>query len=161
MQDALTMILMAFAAIFTAGAVGFLAVGLWGTLFEAFVTEVREESAGGAAGVGDVLVRKLGTWSRKFMWPGYEEKRRRQLIKAGDPKGYKPEDILALQEIGFVVGELFGLIILNAIGFHLGISLVIALLGTFYPLIWVNDQIKARHLSISRALPYNLDLLTL
>lgn len=161
MSDALTLVLMAFAAVFTAGAVMFLAVGLWGTLFEAFVTEVREESAGGAAGVGDVLVRKLGTWSRRFMWPGYEEKRRRTLIKAGEPKGYKPEDILALQEIGFVVGELFGLILLNAIGFNLGLSLLVALLGGFYPLIWVNDQVTRRHLQISRALPYNLDLLTL
>jgi tight adherence protein C len=33
--------------------------------------------------------------------------------------------------------------------------------GAFYPLIWVNDQVKKRHLQISRALPYSLDLLTL
>jgi tight adherence protein C len=31
----------------------------------------------------------------------------------------------------------------------------------FYPRFWVNDQVKKRHLLISRALPYNLDLLTL
>src|SRR5205814_6651364 len=40
-------------------------------------------------------------------------------------------------------------------------SLLGALIGMFYPLIWLNDQIKRRHLLISRALPFNLDLLTL
>jgi tight adherence protein C len=37
----------------------------------------------------------------------------------------------------------------------------VALIGGFYPLIWLNDQVKRRHLQISRALPFNLDLLTL
>ena len=161
MQDALTMVLMVGAAVFTAGAVGFLAVGLYGNLFERFLTEVRDESAGGVSGAGNVVVRKLGTASRRFMWPSYEEARRRALIKAGEPKSYKPEDILALQEIGFVVGLLFGLVLMNSLGFNLALSLIVALIGMFYPLIWVNDQVKRRHLSISRALPYNLDLLTL
>ena len=47
------------------------------------------------------------------MWPGYEAKMRRSLIKAGEPQGYKPEDIMALQEVGFVVGLLVGLILAN------------------------------------------------
>ena len=38
---------------------------------------------------------------------------------------------------------------------------MVALIGLFYPLIWVNDQVSKRHLQISRALPFNLDLLTL
>ena len=36
-----------------------------------------------------------------------------------------------------------------------------ALVGLFYPQMWLNDQIKKRHHLITRALPYNLDLLTL
>src|SRR5262249_1206409 len=42
-----------------------------------------------------------------------------------------------------------------------GWSLIAAVIGAFYPLLWVNDQVKRRHLLISRALPFNLDLLTL
>jgi tight adherence protein C len=45
------------------------------------------------------------------MWPTYEESRRRALVKSGEPNGYKPEDIMALQEIGFVGGLIFGLIL--------------------------------------------------
>src|SRR5207253_8355173 len=36
-----------------------------------------------------------------------------------------------------------------------------ALFGAFYPLIWLRDRVRARHFAIIRALPYNLDLLTL
>ncbi len=161
MQEALTMVLMGGSAVFGAGAVAFLVIGLWSNVFERFVVEVKEESAGGMAGVGSVVVRKLGVANRKFMWPGYEAKMRRRLIKSGDPKGYKPEDMMALQEIGFVVGLLFGLILCNAIGWNLAGSILVAFIGMFYPMIWINDQVKARHLAISRALPFNLDLLTL
>src|SRR3954467_2293770 len=161
MQEALTTVLMAGSAVFAAGAFGFLAVGLYTNVFERFIVEVKEESAGGVSGVGSVVVRKLGVANRRFMWPGYEAKMRRRLIKSGDPKGYKPEDMMALQEIGFVVGLLFGLIVANAAGWNLAASLGGALIGTFYPMIWINDQVKKRHLQISRALPFNLDLLTL
>ena len=161
MQDAFTMVLMRGAATFPAGAIGFLAVGLYSNVFERFIVEVREESTGGVSGVGSVAIRKLGTFNRRFMWPSYEDKMRRNLIKSGEPKSYKPEDIMAMQEIGFIIGLLGGLVICNGIGFNLGLSLIGALIGMFYPMIWVNDQVKKRHLQISRALPFNLDLLTL
>ena len=74
---------------------------------------------------------------------------------------YKPEDIMALQEISAVVGLFAGLVLVNAVNENLAWSLVFALFGMYYPLIWVNDQVKKRHLQISRALPYSLDLLTL
>jgi tight adherence protein C len=149
------------AAAFVAGAAAFLAIGLWSNVFERFVVEVKEESTGGMSGAGSIVIRKLGTANRRFMWPGYEDKMRRNLIKSGEPSGYKPEDIMALQEVGFVGGVIFGLILMNSLGFNLALSLLVGLLGMFYPLIWVNDQVKKRHLQISRALPFNLDLLTL
>jgi tight adherence protein C len=161
MQDAFTMVLMLGAATFTAGAIGFLAVGLYANVFEKFIVEVKEESTGGVGGVGSVAIRRLGTFNRRFMWPGYEDKMRRSLIKSGEPKGYKPEDIMAMQEIGFFIGLLAGLVIVNGIGWNLAVSLLGAAIGMFYPMIWINDQVKKRHLQISRALPFNLDLLTL
>ncbi|MBL8916328.1 MAG: type II secretion system F family protein [Archangium sp.] len=153
-------VLMIVAAVVFAGAAGMAGLGV-GNVVQPFLIEVKEESGGGAAGAGQVVVRKLGVMNRRFMWPGYEDKMRRSLIKAGEPKVYKPEDIMALQEIGFVVGLIFGLILCNAVDFNLALSLVVALIGLFYPLIWVNDQVAKRHLAISRALPFNLDLLTL
>ena len=130
-------------------------------LFAPFASEVSAESAGGMKGVGSVAIRKLGAMNRRFMWPGYEAKTRKDLIKAGDPQGYKPEDIMALQEVGFVVGLIMGLILANGVGLNLTWAFVVALFGMYYPKMWVSDQVKKRHLQISRALPYNLDLLTL
>jgi tight adherence protein C len=148
-------------ALFAASAVAFLGIGLYNNFLERFVSEVAEESTGGFRGVGSVAIRKMGVVNRHIMWPGYESKMRRNLIKAGDPQGYKPEDIMALQEVGFVIGLIMGLIAANGLGLNLSWSLSVALLGMYYPIIWVNDQVKRRHLQISRALPYNLDLLTL
>ncbi len=143
-----------------ATAAGFLGFGLYQTVIQRFMLEVREESAG-MRGAGSVLIRRLGAMNRRFIWPSYEQRVRRGLIKGGEPLAYKPEDIMALQEIGFVVGLLAGLIIMNGVGENLGWSLAVAVLGMYYPLIWVNDQVKKRHFQIIRALPYNLDLLTL
>lgn len=44
---------------------------------------------------------------------------------------------------------------------HTGACLLVALLLVFYPDVWLNTVIKKRHLSIMRALPNVLDLLTL
>ncbi|MBL9037943.1 MAG: type II secretion system F family protein [Archangium sp.] len=103
----------------------------------------------------------MGILNRKFMWPSYEDRLRRNLVRAGQPQGYTPEDVMALQEIGLIVGTVFGLLVANAIKQPLGFGLLGSLLGLFYPLIWVNDLVTKRHLQITRALPFNLDLLTL
>jgi tight adherence protein C len=160
-MDPLTTILMVLTAMLTVAAVALFTMSIYANMLEQFVIEVQEESAGGVQGAGAVAVRKLGTMNRRFMWPGYESKMGRNLIKAGESSNWKPEDIMAFQEIGFVVGVLFGLVIANFFNLNLLWSLVGALIGIFYPIIWINDKVTKRHLAISRALPFNLDLLTL
>ncbi|MCA2979040.1 MAG: type II secretion system F family protein [Myxococcaceae bacterium] len=160
-MDPLTTILMVLTAMLTVASVALFAMGVYTNLLEQFVVEVQEESAGGMQGAGAVAVRKLGSMNRRFMWPGYEAGMGRKLIKGGEASNWKPEDIMAFQEIGFVVGVLFGLIVANFLNVNLLWALVGALIGLFYPLIWLNDKVTKRHLSISRALPFNLDLLTL
>jgi tight adherence protein C len=160
-MDPLTTILMVLTAMLTVAAVALFAMGLYSNLLEQFVIEVQEESAGGVQGAGAVAVRKLGTMNRRFMWPGYESGMARKLIKGGESSNWKPEDIMAFQEIGLVVGVVFGLVVSNFFNINLLWSLVGALIGIFYPIIWINDKVTKRHLAISRALPFNLDLLTL
>lgn len=160
-MNSMTTALIGLSSVLTMGAVGLFAYGIYELLFAHFVNEVRDESAGGIRGVGVVAIRRLGAANRRFMWPGYEARMRRQLIRGGEPKGYKPEDIMALQEVSFVVALLVGLICCNGLGQNLAYSLLLALFGAYYPIIWVRDQVKKRHHQISRALPYNLDLLTL
>jgi tight adherence protein C len=154
-------ILMGGSVVFAATAVAFLGIGIYNNFFERFVSEVAEESSGGVKGAGSVAIRKMGSINRRFMWPGYEARMRKNLIKAGEPSSYKPEDIMAMQELGFILGLFGGLVLANGLGLNLAWSLAVALLGMYYPILWVNDQVKKRHLLISRALPYNLDLLTL
>ena len=131
------------------------------TLFEQFFVEVREESGGGMRGLGSVALRRLGLMNRRLMWPAFELRVRKMLVKAGEPKGYRPEDVLAMQEIGFILGVMAGVVLLNGVSVALGWSIAFGLVGAVYPQIWLNDQVKKRHVLISRALPYNLDLLTL
>lgn len=161
MNDILTTFLFGGTVILIAGAVTFGGIGLYELMLAQFISEVREESTGGVRGAGSIAIKKMGAANRRLMWPSYEAKMRRKLIKAGEPKGYRPEDVMALQEIWFVLGTLFGLIVMNFFGINLLWSLAIGLVGGCYPLIWANDQVKKRHTLISRALPYNLDLLTL
>ncbi len=160
-MDPITMMMVVIAAGCVAAAVALIALGVHHNFLESFLTEVEDESVGGVSGAGGVAIRKLGIMNRRIIWPRYEDKMRRNLVKAGEPQGYKPEDMLALQEIGFVVGVMFGLIVANFFQLNLLWCLVAAGIGLFYPLIWINDQVTRRHLLISRALPFNLDLLTL
>ncbi|PTL76139.1 type II secretion system F family protein [Vitiosangium sp. GDMCC 1.1324] len=161
MSDLLTDTLIGGSALMFAASAGFVGITVYQNYFSSFVNELRDESAGGMKGIGSVTIRKLGALNRRLMWPGYESKMRRKLIKGGEPQAFKPEDIMALQEISATVGLLAGLILMNAVNENLAWSLVLAAFGLWYPLIWVNDQVKKRHLQISRALPYSLDLLTL
>jgi tight adherence protein C len=160
-HDIFTLLLMGSSALMFAAAAAFAGFGIYQNFFARFVSEVRDESAGGVAGLGVVTIRKLGSMNRRLMWPGYEARMRRELTKAGDPQSYKPEDIMALQEIGAVLGLVAGLILANGVGENLAWSLLGLFFGLWYPRIWVSDQVKKRHLQISRALPYSLDLLTL
>ncbi len=148
-------------ALSVVGMVAFLGLWVHRTALAGFVDEVQSDSAGGMQGAGSVFVRKLGAMNRRFLWPGYEARLRRNLIKAGEPKAYRPEDILALQEGSFIIGLLVGLLVCNGVNINFLWTLVFAGFGAWYPLIWLSDQVKKRHLQISRALPYNLDLLTL
>ena len=157
----LTTILLVVSAATASAAIAFMSIGVYSTVLEQFIVEVRDESGGGAAGAGNIAVRRLGIMNRKLMWPGYEDRVRRILIRGGQPQSYSPEDIMALQEIGLVVGLLAGFLLANTLDQNLAWGLAGGVLGAMYPIIWVNDHVTKRHLAISRALPFNLDLLTL
>ncbi len=159
-HDVLTYGLMGTSVLMFAAAGVFLSYGVYQNFIVRFLSEVRDESSG-VKGLGSVTIRKLGSFNRRLMWPGYEARMRRRLVKAGEPFGFKPEDIMVLQEVSGIIGLLAGLVLMNGLQVSLLFAVFVMLFGAWYPLIWVGDQVKKRHLLISRALPYNLDLLTL
>jgi|CXWL01.1.fsa_nt_gi tight adherence protein C len=160
-ESVVSLALMGGASACAAGTLGLVGYWLYSNFFERFLEEVREESVGGVSGAGGLMVRKLGVFNRRFIWPGYENRMRKMLVKGGEPQGYKPEDIMALQEIGAFVGLGFGLFVVLTMNTNPVWAFVGASAGMFYPMIWVRDQVTKRQLQISRALPYSLDLLTL
>ena len=156
----MTTALYMFSLLLTAAAVFLLVVGLWNLLGH-FWGEIQDEKTSLLSALRTVGLRHLGALNRGIMWPSYEANMRRKLITAGDPSGLRPEEVMALQEIGAVAAALGGAVILNAMQTSFFWCLAFALVGAWFPLQWVDDQIKKRHFLITRALPYNLDLLTL
>jgi tight adherence protein C len=138
----------------------FLWAFLYENVFAGFWTELQAEESG-VFSAGFVAVRKLGGLNRALLPSRYEAKRREELFQAGEPHQYTPADILLLQEIGFGIGTLLGLMVCNALRLPWYGCFVLSVLGALYPLMWLKDQVKKRHLLIQRALPYSLDLLTL
>ena len=144
-----------------AGAAFMLGLGLWDLILGRIFGEVQEEKSSLIAALRAVVLRHLGVVNRRFMWPSYEARVRRKLITAGEPAGLKPEEVMALQELGCVFSMLGGMVVLNAVDQSLLYSVLFGLFGLWFPSQWLNDQVKKRHHLMTRALPYNLDLLTL
>lgn len=150
------------AAPFLAGAACLLfGLGIWDLFLARIFGEVGEEKGSFLKALQAVVLRQLGVVNRRFMWPSYETAIRRKLITAGEPAQLKPEEVMALQELGFATFTVAGLILLNLVEVNLAFSLLFGLVGIWFPYQWLNDQVKKRHHLITRALPYNLDLLTL
>ncbi len=160
-MDGLTSILMFLTLPLTAGAVFMGTLAAWDLFLGRLLGEVQEEKTTFMQALRSVILRHLGVINRRFMWPSYEANMRRRLMTAGEPSGLKPEEVMGLQEIGFVLGCFFGLILLNAVDATFAYVPLFGLVGIWYPYQWVRDQITKRHFLITRALPYNLDLLTL
>ena len=66
MADMWVTVLMVLSAAIFAGAVGLMGMGV-ANITAPFFIEVREESAGGVAGAGSVVVRKLGVMNRRIL----------------------------------------------------------------------------------------------
>jgi tight adherence protein C len=66
-----------------------------------------------------------------------------------------------LQELSIVLFSMFGAMLIFTVNLVFWSFPFFMLLGWYYPSIWLRDLIKKRHHAMSRALPYNLDLLTL
>ena len=83
------------------------------------------------------------------------------LRRAGDPASTSAEELVALALIGAATFLVFGSCASLCLDTTLLLAPAAALFAACYPLLWLRDRIKARSTAIARALPYDLDLLTL
>jgi tight adherence protein C len=160
-QPSLSTILLGVSVPLFAATFFLLGIWMWDSFLGRIFGEVKEEKTSFIHALRQVVLRHLAVMNRRFMWPSYEARMRRKLITAGEPDNLRPEEIMGMQEIGFFLGVAFGLILFNAVNVSLLYSVFTGLVGLWYPYQWLNDKITKRHFAITRALPYNLDLLTL
>jgi tight adherence protein C len=85
----------------------------------------------------------------------------RELLKAGRPMELKPAELIAGVEACAILFFGLGVGFARWTGLGFGACLAFTLFGAAYPLLWLRDKVRQRHRAIARALPYDLDLLTL
>ena len=155
--------IMAIIAELLAAAAAFLLVyGIYEGFLRHFFEEVQtQDERSLLKSVRKVILSRLGVINRRFMTQRYEIRIRQTLVKAGDPADMKPEEVLGLHEVGALLGLLVGVYVWLLTGLGFWVVILAALFAGLYPAIWLRDQVQKRHFAITRALPYNLDLLTL
>jgi tight adherence protein C len=100
--------------------------------------------------------RKIGEGKAFDSWHKSAEVK---LAMSGYSNVMTPADFTGLRII-FIIASLL-LAFIGAMSRHPLACLLVAVLLSFYPSVWINTTIKKRHTSIMRALPNVLDLLTL
>ncbi|AKU90636.1 type II secretion system F family protein [Vulgatibacter incomptus] len=121
-------------------------------------------SSGGSSGLQrlrPLLLQPLGRAVRRWVGPGHQERVRQALVRAGEPAGLEPSEIVALQIVALAGFLLVGAMIGHALDRAVLGAIAGAALGAGYPRLWLREQIQRREKAITRALPFGLDLLTL
>ncbi len=131
-----------------------------------FLDDVNRQESGPMNAILRVLIGRLAPYAVRFSSADAMARLKRKMIMAGldmrETLLRRPEDFLGMQVLAALGGAAFVLYLWMTV--HVGliwIPLAMVGVGWFLPRRWLTDQTIKRHLLITRALPYNLDLLTL
>jgi len=99
----------------------------------------------------------------KVKAPAMRANLEKKILLAGNPMGLNPDEFIGLCEISAVCFATFTAMFTFLVFFKVNIFFVftIGLLGSFFPLLWVNGLADRRTVLINRSLPYVMDLLVL
>ncbi len=175
MTDALPDLLQLLAALAAAAAVTALVLAAWeayqvvyrrylaqlGTDAGLIAAGAPEEGPGSLAALRGTVVAFLAAVNERWVPESYLQRLELSLKKAGKPLELKPSEIVAFVELSALSFLALGILVTLFLELSQFIAVAFALVGMLYPLIWLRDKVRARHHAITRALPYNLDLLTL
>ncbi len=174
MTDLLPDALQLVAALFAAGFVVALALAgyeFYLKLYQRYLAQLGDADALLVAGgqpqggtfqaLRGTVVQFLAVMNERWIPEKRLEQIENQLRRAGKPLELKATEIVAFMQLSAVVFLAIGIFCAFWLDFSVFYSLIFAAFGATYPLIWLRDKVRARHFAITRALPYNLDLLTL
>jgi tight adherence protein C len=146
---------------FASGAM--LSLGAWNFYIARFVSEA--EASGGRESflksLRTVFLSRVRGFNEKRFSKQYLARLTNTLMVAGDPSELKAGEFVGLQEVSLGVFALFALLLVFGVELRWFWVAPLLLVGWYLPRIWLYDMVTKRHHSITRALPYNLDLLTL
>lgn len=176
MSDLLPDALQLLAVLFTAGFVAALALAgyeLYLKLYQRYLTQLGESNAallvpgasvpggGSLSALRGTVVAFLAVMNERWVARERLDRIEAALRRAGKPLDLKATEIVAFMQLAAAVGLCLGIACAVWLQFSVFYSPLFAAFAGCYPLIWLRDKVKARHHAITRALPYNLDLLTL
>jgi tight adherence protein C len=144
-----------------AGGVGFSVVGLWERWLAPALVTAGRVSADGPRGITIAARQRLGRLNARWLPPRVTSVLSRRIAQAGDEAAMPPEELVGLSQLGCVIGLAVGVFVAAAAGGGVAAIALPALVGLGLPWLWLDEQVKKRHLAITRALPFALDLLTL
>lgn len=107
------------------------------------------------------LLAFLASATERLVPVRHLDRLRGPLRRAGHPAELTPAEIAGLMELSAGAFLLAGALLYAGLGFSPAAVPLAAIFGAGQPLLWLRDKAKARRHAIARALPYNLDLLTL
>ena len=128
---------------------------------DALLVATGQPQGGTLSALRGTVVQFLAVMNERWVSEKRLKQIENQLRRAGKPLELKATEIVAFMQLSAVAFLAIGVLCAFWLDFNLFYSLIFAAVGAMYPLIWLRDKVRARHFAITRALPYNLDLLTL
>jgi len=157
-----TTIVLIVSSIGLAAAAILLFLGVYRNFIEPMIEEAKElDEVAPAKGFKRYIFNRIIGINKIFVGDEYLKYLRKRLIMAGEPRGLSAEDFIVLQELWAIGSFIFGMVFCLLVDMSVFWSVIFLLAGALYPLMWLRDMVAKRHRLITRALPYNLDLLTL
>ena len=176
MNDLLPDALQILAVLFTAGFVAALALAgyeFYLKLYQRYLTQLGESGAvsvtgapppgetGSLSALRRTVVAFLAVLNERWVLRKHLDRLEAALRRAGKPSDFKATEMVAFMQLSALSFFCLGVACAIWLDSSFLYALVFAAFGASYPLIWLRDKVRARHHAITRALPYNLDLLTL
>lgn len=145
-----------------AGSVAMMFVWLWNVFLMRLVADAQqEEQETFIQALRKVVLTRVASYNERTFSRPYQQNIARWLTMAGNPSEIIAPEFIGLQEVSIVSFTIMGLFFWATVDLPPIYVSGFPVLGWYYPWIWLRDQVTKRHHKITRALPYNLDLLTL